>query len=419
MPRVSKNYVPKYRLHKQSGQAIVTLSYVDHLLGKYGTPESRAAYHTLIAQWEANARKPLKQFPVAGAEQPAAPLSLDAMLDAYLRAMEAERPQEDGGTTGNVRDSRRAFKPLRDAFGTVPAASFDSLLLQEFRKRLIDRGRVRKSINLDINRIRTAFRWGTEQKLIPATVWYELRAVKAVRPGQFGVAEGRKVQPVDTSIVDAILSHLSPTVAAIVRLQALTGARPSEILKMTPGEIDRADNGWVYTPSKHKTAYRGKTRVIPLGPRARAVLQPLLDGLADTDYVFSPKRGNAQSKAMHAKRGRRADQKPNPKQTDRTIGNCYTVGSYRQAIHKACDKANAAAIRAAVAQGKAVDPGKRIIERFGPHRLRHSFATLIANHPDHKLDNARDLLGHSSVTTTERYVRPDLAKAKEIAEELG
>jgi hypothetical protein len=34
--------VPSYRLHKQSGQAIVTLSGRDHLLVPYGTAASRA-----------------------------------------------------------------------------------------------------------------------------------------------------------------------------------------------------------------------------------------------------------------------------------------------------------------------------------------------------------------------------------------
>jgi hypothetical protein len=41
------NFIPSYRLHKQSGQAIVTLRDTggrrhDVLLGLYGSPESRA-----------------------------------------------------------------------------------------------------------------------------------------------------------------------------------------------------------------------------------------------------------------------------------------------------------------------------------------------------------------------------------------
>src|SRR5215831_11564946 len=54
--------VPAYRLHKQSGQAVVTLpdgtgGRRDVLLGKHGTPESRAEYARVIAEWEAGGRR--------------------------------------------------------------------------------------------------------------------------------------------------------------------------------------------------------------------------------------------------------------------------------------------------------------------------------------------------------------------------
>ena len=51
MPRYSKDHVPKYRLHKQSGQAIVTIGDRDHLLGKRNSPGSRQKYNQLIARW--------------------------------------------------------------------------------------------------------------------------------------------------------------------------------------------------------------------------------------------------------------------------------------------------------------------------------------------------------------------------------
>jgi hypothetical protein len=54
--------VPSYRLHKQLGQAIVTLTgglgqRRDVLLGKHGTTESRQEYACVIAEWEANGRQ--------------------------------------------------------------------------------------------------------------------------------------------------------------------------------------------------------------------------------------------------------------------------------------------------------------------------------------------------------------------------
>jgi hypothetical protein len=56
MPKLSRNQVPSYRLHKQSGRAIVTLGGRDFVLGTHGSPESRVEYARLTAEWQANGR---------------------------------------------------------------------------------------------------------------------------------------------------------------------------------------------------------------------------------------------------------------------------------------------------------------------------------------------------------------------------
>lgn len=48
---------PSYRLHKPTGQAVVTLNGRDRYLGKHGIPESRAEYDRLIAEWLSNGRE--------------------------------------------------------------------------------------------------------------------------------------------------------------------------------------------------------------------------------------------------------------------------------------------------------------------------------------------------------------------------
>lgn len=55
---MSSDHVPSYRKHKQSGQAIVTLTdrlggRRDVLLGRFGTPESHLRYARAITEWEA------------------------------------------------------------------------------------------------------------------------------------------------------------------------------------------------------------------------------------------------------------------------------------------------------------------------------------------------------------------------------
>jgi hypothetical protein len=56
MPK-STTSIPSYRLHKRSGQAIVTLSGRMFYLGPYGTAESRERYNAVVGQRLANCRR--------------------------------------------------------------------------------------------------------------------------------------------------------------------------------------------------------------------------------------------------------------------------------------------------------------------------------------------------------------------------
>ncbi|CAN5537961.1 hypothetical protein BH10PLA1_BH10PLA1_10000 [soil metagenome] len=60
MPRLNDNQLPSYRLHKQSGRAVVTLTGKDHLLGAHGSAASKQEYNRLISECVANGRRPLR-----------------------------------------------------------------------------------------------------------------------------------------------------------------------------------------------------------------------------------------------------------------------------------------------------------------------------------------------------------------------
>ena len=82
MPRL-KNKVPSYRLHKVTGQAVVTLNSRDIYLGAYKSPESREAYQAALNEWLASHR----QRPSAGPRQrdatPANELTINELFLAY------------------------------------------------------------------------------------------------------------------------------------------------------------------------------------------------------------------------------------------------------------------------------------------------------------------------------------------------
>ena len=76
MPRLTTRS-PKYRKHRASGQAVVTLNGKDHYLGKYDSPESKDAYQRLLAEWMTSHR----QLPSTSALD--AP-TIDEIILAYL-----------------------------------------------------------------------------------------------------------------------------------------------------------------------------------------------------------------------------------------------------------------------------------------------------------------------------------------------
>src|SRR5271157_4571122 len=68
---------PAYRHHKPSGQAVVTLDGRDIYLGRYGSPESRAEFDRLLAEWLSNGRR--LPAPACGSD-----LTVNELASAYL-----------------------------------------------------------------------------------------------------------------------------------------------------------------------------------------------------------------------------------------------------------------------------------------------------------------------------------------------
>lgn len=69
--------VPKYRLHKGSGQALVQIDGRRIYLGKHGTEQSRQKYRRIIAEWLRNGRQILPR------EHAATNLSVNELVLAY------------------------------------------------------------------------------------------------------------------------------------------------------------------------------------------------------------------------------------------------------------------------------------------------------------------------------------------------
>jgi hypothetical protein len=112
---------PTYRLHKPSGQAVVTVAGRDFYLGRHGTPESGDNYDRLISEWLANGRQLPSAETDRAARNPA--LSVNELLLAYLRHADTYYCK-NGRPTKEPVNIRLALRPLRKLYGlTRPGTS--------------------------------------------------------------------------------------------------------------------------------------------------------------------------------------------------------------------------------------------------------------------------------------------------------
>ena len=105
MPKISDRFstvVPKYRRHKASGQALVTLGGRDFYLGDYGTKASRAEYERRVGEWLSSGR----QRPLAAAD-----LTVSEVLARYWKFAEVHY-RKDGEPTGELNNIRLSARRL-------------------------------------------------------------------------------------------------------------------------------------------------------------------------------------------------------------------------------------------------------------------------------------------------------------------
>ena len=412
--------LPAIVVHKPTGQAVVTVDGRDVYLGKHGTPASRDAYDRVVGEWLANGRR----------APTVADVSVNEVLVAYLRHAERHYGPTPHGSTPETANIRDAIRPVRRLYGATSAAAFGPLALRAVRDEMIASGIARTTVNARIVRVRRAFRWAASVEMIPASVPQALETLPGLQRGRTAAREAEPVGPVAIEAVEATIPFLPAPVAALVRLQLMTGCRLGEALVMRGIDLDRSGEVWRYTPSSHKNSWRGQARVIPIGPRAQAIIRPFLKDDHPGAFLFSPReavaakierlRASRKSKPTPSEKRRCAQTAANP---GRPVAERYDRRAYRQAIVRACDRAFPhPALSAIEAKDRTPDQAAELkawkdAHRWSPLQLRHTSATAIRAR--FGLEAAQVVLGHAKPDTTLIYAERDQAKAAAIAAEMG
>lgn len=393
-------HLPKYRHYKPKDLAVVRIQGRDHYLGRYGSDESKESYRRLIAELVVAPSAQRTGATTSRARE--TELTINELLVAYWDRHVLTYFVKDGCPTSERDNIRQALRFVRPLYGNTAAGEFGPMALKAVRQVMIEACRCRTLINRDVNRIRGMFRWAVEHELVPLPVHQALMTVAGLRAGRSEAREKPPVVPVSDEVVEKTLPFLTPTVAAMVRVQRLTGMRPGEAVLMRVADIDTSDPAcWVYRPHRHKGQHRGRDRLVYLGPRAQAILVPFLEAAGD-GYLFSPRRSveqwraerRAQRKSALTPSQERRGPKPNPQRTHCEL---YDDGAYRKAIRKACERA--------------------CVPVWFPHQLRHSAASEIRRR--FGLEASQAVLGHSELGTTQIYAEVDRQAARRVIEEIG
>lgn len=413
MPKLLRR-PPKYRLHRSTGQAVVSVHGRVIQLGPYGSPRSHERYQLEVERWRA-LRHRQRPEPVAAEPEP---------IEISLQELQSRRRRGHPITINEIallyeeyahgyyvkngvvtREGEQVSEMLRLVLrhhGEDELAEFGPVRLKELRERMITEFNwSRKYINETVNRIRRLFSWACENELASPTVHQALQTVAGLKKGRSGARETKKVTVVADAIVDATLKHAPEIVADMVRFQRLTSARPGEVCEIRPCDIDRSEEIWVYEPAAHKTEHHDKTRLVMIGPKAQAILAPYLDREEDA-FCFVPAETAWMAKHRRGAEGAAATfrvvlDRAHAVAVKRGPITPYDTNSYRVAVNRAAEKAKLA--------------------KWSPNRLRHTAATEVRKR--FGLEAAQVVCGHQSADVTQVYAERDSELAKEVARTVG
>jgi integrase len=471
MPR--KPGTPSLRRHKRLKQGVVTLNGKDIWLGVWRDDQEeppaavRTRYHQEIAEWEARGRLPALVKANTTKEDDAG-VTVAELILAFMRHAEGYYRQPDGKPTNEVSEFVMSLRPLNHLYGATAAREVGPLKLKAVRELMVkgyehptygeQPALCRGVVNARIRRIARCYRWASGEELVGIDVYLALKNVKGLAKNRTAARESEPVLPVAIEDVDATLPHLSPMLNGIVRLQLHTGARPGEARIIRLGDIDRGESRevsaatkeplpaqvWLYRPASHKTAYRGKNRVVAIGPKGQAVLRefikircplcglmgrpprigspdgcicgPCADRMTEVGicgpwqrieaqpadaYLFSPTEA-ATERNLDRRAKRKTKVQPSqvcrkkPK-AQKQPGRVYTKNLYAKHLKDACQAAG--------------------VQEWQANQLRHTRATEIRKR--YGLEAAQVALGHATADVTQVYAERDLTLAVKVASEIG
>lgn len=232
------------------------------------------------------------------------------------------------------------------------------------------KNRTRHTVNLALSYLKRMYRWAAVMGKVTAATAGGVVLVETIRGDHPDARRKPAVVSVSEAALHSTCDRLTPALQDLLWFFWWTGCRPGEAARLTWAEIDKSRKTvWVYSPARHKTAWRGKSRHIAIGPRAQEILKRHI------------------RKEMHLTIFRRPGSE----------GGAWTTHRIREDIRIACRAAG--------------------IDYWTTNQLRHAYATRVQS--THGAEAVQAVLGHSSIQQQNVYVDKTVTLAVKIAGEVG
>lgn len=285
---------------------------------------------------------------------------MQAALRLFLEHLSAERNAAAHTVRAYAQDLQQFVAHLRGELGREPGPQdVDHLAIRSFLASLHRRGLKKVSAARRLSALRTFFRFLCREGILTRN---PARLIVAPR------VEKRVPAPLDEREVDALLAAPGAGIAplrarALLELLYATGVRCAELVSLDVAQVDLEER------TLRVLGKGSKERIVPFGRAAARALQDWLPARARL-------RPRCSALFLNARGGRLSD---------RSVRTILTREVQRTALER----------------------------HASPHTLRHSFAThLLERGAD--LRAIQELLGHASLSTTQRYTHVNTRHLLEI-----